>query len=170
MVSWRTFTTVSRFLGILLQIFKEYWSISWDSFEVRLFALQISEIFFSLLSETSNLGLLLRLVRRWTIDKNLDEDWESDYNQWTNNLFFWWLLWRLQSWDIIPVEYRLEWQTSSLTSPAPGVQRSLSSLITTPVPPLVNNDNISSICSRVCYLPFCTFFLCIFVTFYHFKP
>jgi len=77
---------------------------------------------------------------------------------------------RLQSWDIIPVEYRLEWQTSSLTSPAPGVQRSLSSLITTPVPPLVNNDNISSICSRVCYLPFCTFFLCIFVTFYHFKP
>jgi len=73
---------------------------------------------------------------------------------------------RLQSWDIIPVEYRLEWQTSSLTSPAPGVQRSLSSLITTPAP-MVNDDNISSISSRLRHLSFCTFSLWILVTFNH---
>lgn len=49
---------------------------------------------------------------------------------------------RLQAWGTSPVEYRLDWQTLSLAprptpAAAAGVQRSLSSLITTSVPAVV---------------------------------
>lgn len=50
---------------------------------------------------------------------------------------------RLQAWGTTPVEYRLDWQTLFLPprptpATAAGVQRSLSSLITTPVPAVAN--------------------------------
>ncbi|XP_046649541.1 uncharacterized protein LOC124340849 [Daphnia pulicaria] len=60
---------------------------------------------------------------------------------------------RLQAWNTVPVQYRLVWQTSSLSSPAPGVQRSLSSLITTAIPsPDQQPDPIGDISSGSCRL------------------
>lgn len=50
---------------------------------------------------------------------------------------------RLQAWNTVPVHYRLVWQTSSLSSPAPGVQRSLSSLITTTSPDQQQLDTVA---------------------------
>ena len=49
---------------------------------------------------------------------------------------------RLQAWGTSPIEYRLDWKTISLAprptpATAAGVQRSLSSLITTSVPAVV---------------------------------
>nr|CAH0110272.1 unnamed protein product [Daphnia galeata] len=77
---------------------------------------------------------------------------------------------RLQAWNTVPVQYRLVWQTSSLSSPAPGVQRSLSSLITTAIPsPDQQPDPIGSISSCSCGLSSsmssicCTFLLIAFV-------
>lgn len=92
---------------------------------------------FCVQTATRNTSLLCQVVwTQWPSGKSLElnKAFESD---------IWILKFRLQAWNTVPVHYRLVWQTSSLSSPAPGVQRSLSSLITTTSPDQQQLDTVA---------------------------